>query len=55
MTTTDEPAVTRPPRAAITARNLRIDNWRRAPILPAVGLTVWVAYATFRVFYQGDY
>ncbi|WP_030155378.1 hypothetical protein [Glycomyces sp. NRRL B-16210] len=55
MTTTDEPAVSRPPRAAIKARNLRIDNWRRGPILTVLGITAWVAYATFRVFYQGDY
>ncbi|GAB4008981.1 hypothetical protein GCM10029992_66820 [Glycomyces albus] len=55
MTTTDRTAVTSPPRASISARNLRTDNWMRGPVLTVVGLTAWVAYATFRVFYQGDY
>ncbi|GAB3649488.1 hypothetical protein [Glycomyces tarimensis] len=55
MATTDDTSVSTPPRAAIKARNLRTDNWMRGPILTVVGITVWAAYATFRVFYQGDY
>jgi hypothetical protein len=37
-------------RAQIPDRTLRKDNWRRAPIITATLLTIWVAYATVRVF-----
>ena len=37
-------------RAQIPDRTLRKDNWRRAPALTAVLLTIWVAYATVHVF-----
>ncbi|HXO24877.1 MAG TPA: hypothetical protein VN870_09860 [Streptosporangiaceae bacterium] len=37
-------------RAQIPDRTLRRDNWRRAPIITATLLTIWVAYATVRVF-----
>jgi hypothetical protein len=47
--------VTSPPRAAVAERTLRTDQWWRGPLVVVIGLTAWVAYATFRVFYQGDY
>jgi hypothetical protein len=37
-------------RAQISAGTLRKDNWRRAPRLTAVLLTIWVTYATVHVF-----
>ncbi|HEV8220850.1 MAG TPA: hypothetical protein VGQ05_11330 [Streptosporangiaceae bacterium] len=37
-------------RAQISERTLRKDPWWRAPIVTAVLLTGWVAYATVRVF-----
>ena len=37
-------------RARISERTLRKDPWWRAPIVTAVLLTIWVAYATVRVF-----
>jgi hypothetical protein len=37
-------------RAQISEPTLRKDNWRRAPALTAVLLTIWVAYATAHVF-----
>jgi hypothetical protein len=37
-------------RAQISERTLRKDNWRRAPAVTAVLLTIWVAYATTHVF-----
>jgi hypothetical protein len=36
-------------RAQIKQRTLRKDNWRRAPAITAVLLTIWVAYATTHV------
>jgi hypothetical protein len=42
-------------RAAIAARTLRTDRWWFPPAIQALGLTAWVAYATFRVFQQSDY
>jgi hypothetical protein len=42
-------------RAEITAKTLRTDRWWLAPLLTAVGLFAWVAYATFRVFMQKWY
>ncbi len=44
-----------PKRAKITARTLRTDNWRKAPILTVIGLLAWITYATVRVFMQKDY
>jgi hypothetical protein len=37
-------------RAQITARTLRKDDWRRAPAITFILLTIWVAYATTHVF-----
>jgi hypothetical protein len=37
-------------RAQIAARTLRTDPWRQAPRITAALLTIWVAYATARVF-----
>ena len=37
-------------RAQIPDKTLRRDNWWRAPIITATLLTIWVAYATVRVF-----
>jgi hypothetical protein len=44
-----------PGRASITARTLRTDAWWWPPLLTAVGLVAWLAYATFRVFMQKWY
>ena len=43
----DAPART---RAHISERTLRKDQWWRKPIITAVLLTIWVLYATVRVF-----
>jgi hypothetical protein len=37
-------------RAQLSARTLRTDNWKRAPIVIVTLLTLWVLYATVRVF-----
>jgi hypothetical protein len=37
-------------RAQISAGTLRKDDWRRAPAITFVLLTIWVAYATTHVF-----
>jgi hypothetical protein len=37
-------------RAQITAGTLRRDDWRRAPAITFILLTIWVAYATTHVF-----
>jgi hypothetical protein len=37
-------------RAQISERTLRKDDWKRAPRITAVLLTIWVAYATVHVF-----
>src|SRR5215210_4399642 len=42
-------------RAAIAARTLRTDRWWMPPLVTAVGLLAWIAYATVRVFQQKDY
>jgi hypothetical protein len=56
MTTTAQtPGGASAGRAAIAARTLRTDRWWFPPAIQAAGLTAWVAYATFRVFQQGDY
>ncbi|GAA4480550.1 hypothetical protein GCM10023094_27300 [Rhodococcus olei] len=42
-------------RAAIAARTLRTDAWWRPPLLTALGLTVFVVYATVRSFVRTAY
>jgi hypothetical protein len=42
-------------RAAIPARTLRTDNWRKAPIITVVLLTLWILYAVVRAFMQRWY
>jgi hypothetical protein len=42
-------------RATIPARTLRTDRWWKAPLITAVLLTLWVAYATVRVFTQRNF
>src|SRR5579863_9620270 len=37
-------------RAQISARTFRTDPWWKTPGIVAAGLTIWVAYATVRVF-----
>jgi hypothetical protein len=44
-----------PGRAQIADRTLRTDRYWQAPLLTAVGLIAWIAYATVRVFMQKDY
>ncbi|MBV1849063.1 hypothetical protein [Catellatospora tritici] len=55
MTTTATRPIGARPRAAIEAKTLRTDRWWLAPLLTVIGLTAWVAYATFRVFMQKYY
>lgn len=43
------------PRAAIEARTLRTDNWRRAPAISAVVLTAFVVYASWAAFYGKNF
>ena len=54
-TTATKPSVVARPRAAIGLKTLRKDRWWLAPALTVLGLTAWVAYATFRVFQQNYY
>jgi hypothetical protein len=42
-------------RAAIGARTLRTDNWRKAPLLTVTLLTLWILYAVVRAFMQKWY
>ena len=44
-----------PGRAAIGARTLRTDNWRRAPLLTFTLLSLWVLYAALRTVSQHAY
>ena len=37
-------------RAQISERTLRTDSWWKTPRVVAAGLTIWVVYATVRVF-----
>src|SRR5260370_38552588 len=37
-------------RAQISARTCRTDSWLKQPRIVAAGLTIWVTYATVRVF-----
>lgn len=59
--TLDTPASSAPPsrrpggRAAIVARTLRTDNWRKAPILTVVLLTAWIVISVVRVYMQKWY
>jgi hypothetical protein len=43
------------PRAAITARTLRNDRWWVAPAISFAVLTLFVAYATWAAFIDGNY
>ena len=49
MSSTTDPAAG---RAEIAARTLRTDRWWLPPLITAVGLIAWVAYATVRAFMQ---
>ena len=42
-------------RAQIAARTLRTDRWWLPPLATFAGLSLWVAYATFRAFLQDGY
>jgi hypothetical protein len=44
-----------PGRASIPQRTLRTDNWRRAPLLTFVLLSIWVLYALVRTVSQRAY
>src|SRR4051812_2166468 len=44
-----------PGRASIPARTLRTDDWRRAPVVTFVLLSLWVLYATVRTMSQRAY
>jgi len=46
---------TAPGRAKVSARTLRTDRWWMPSLLTVVGLTVWITYATVRVFMQKWY
>ena len=42
-------------RAKISARTLRTDRWWVSPLLNAAGLAFFLAYGTFRIFYDQNY
>ncbi|MBY8877068.1 hypothetical protein [Actinacidiphila acidipaludis] len=42
-------------RAAIAARHLRTDRWWVPPLVTALGLGAFIAYATWRAFANSDY
>jgi len=44
-----------PGRAPITKPNLRIDNWRKSPILTFIGLSAFVLYGLIPTATQSDY
>ncbi|MFI0944040.1 hypothetical protein [Streptomyces sp. NPDC021020] len=44
-----------PGRAAIPARHLRTDKWWLSPLVTATVLGLFVVYATWRAFANGDY
>jgi hypothetical protein len=44
-----------PGRARIPRKTLRTDKWWVPNLLTVIGLTAWIAYATFRVFQQDFY
>jgi hypothetical protein len=54
-TTPETRGVFTPGRAAITARHLRTDKWWLSPLVSAIALTIFVVYATWRAFANGDY
>ena len=47
--------VNTPGRARIAARTLRKDNWRRAPLITFLGLSLFVVYGTVRAFWAVNY
>ncbi|HEY5880250.1 MAG TPA: hypothetical protein VIU11_15185 [Nakamurella sp.] len=47
--------VNTPGRARIGARTLRTDNWRRAPLVTFIGLSLFVVYGTVRAFWPVSY
>lgn len=47
--------VNTPGRARIAARTLRTDNWRRAPLVTFLGLSLFVVYGTVRAFWAVNY
>ena len=47
--------VNTPGRARIAARTLRQDNWRRAPLITFLGLSLFVLYGTVRAFWAVNY
>jgi hypothetical protein len=47
--------VNSPGRAAIAARHLRPDRWWLAPAVTAVGLLLFIVYATWRAFAGSNY
>jgi hypothetical protein len=50
-----EGGVDAPGRARISARTIRSDNWRKAPLLTFLGLSAFVIYATVRTMTQAAY
>ncbi|SHK70909.1 hypothetical protein [Actinacidiphila paucisporea] len=44
-----------PGRAAISAPHLRTDRWWLSPLVTATALTIFIIYATWRAFANGDY
>jgi hypothetical protein len=54
-TTPSARGVLAPGRAAISARHLRTDRWWLPPLVTTLGLTVYIVYATWRGFANGDY
>jgi hypothetical protein len=60
MTATETPAaapapVRSGPRAAIAARTLRTDNWRREPTITGIVLISFVIYSTWAAFQNANY
>jgi hypothetical protein len=47
--------VNTPGRARLSARTLRTDNWRRAPLITSIGLALFVVYGTVRAFWAVNY
>jgi len=47
--------VNTPGRARVAARTLRTDNWRRAPLITFIGLSLFVVYGTVRAFWAVNY
>ena len=53
--TAPEKTITPRPRAAIAARTLRQDRWWQQPLVNAVGLLAFVAYATWAAIQNENY